>query len=1228
MPQFTSNQQKAFDITGHRAVIANAGSGKTTVLVHRYVNIVQFGHASVNEVVALTFTDKAAAEMRHRIAETVNERINSVTRPAEHQRLEELREQLSSAIIGTIHSFCSRLLREYPVDVPVDEWGGVDPSFTIIDGIDRQELLNEASRDVLQKVLLKSSLKEEFSSVVRMLGRPAALKIIASLIYNRELVNRLILAPGIEKGGIYSSSDADIISQWKEKIQNHIQILLSDPQIEDAFQTIYRHAKSEQKQSGFSKLDNFRQENSPLILSEIFFDLFEDIFTEKNELRVRGFPKGIDSKQFRSEIDFLAKTEKYLHPFREGWNTIDESHQRLVQTSRTLLRVYSLIESEYNRRKMDTSALDFEDLQLFARALLQKPELSDRIAQRWKFIMVDEYQDTNRLQYDILCSLLRNVAGGNLFIVGDPKQSIYRFRHAEVELFQQTIDEIVLRRESPECGSSITLAESFRMLPNLAGFINSVFASCMKKEINPFSISYDPIVVARDSKADGRVEFLLAEDLRNTESDGEGEEADNRGAVDTLSSTQYGEEEKMIVRRILSLYESGFPIHDQKSDQPHPFRFIDCAILLRSRSSLPQLEQALIDQHVPYVVSSGVGFFQTQELYDVFNYLQFILNPHDDTSLCGILRSPFFSCSDAALFKVSLVDGEGDFWSRARTFVERDEQEDPTLTRAVRILESDIRRAGREQLSSMILRILARTGYNGISVASPRSEQNKANIGKLLELAHTFEAKGFGTIYDFVERLRVLIAEEEKEGQAAIEESEDAVRIMTIHAAKGLEFNVVFIPYLHKKFRYDSSPYLDHQLGIGFSLPSPDNFDKTEVPLFTKYLDQRSRLHTEAEEQRIFYVGCTRAKDVLILSATSGIRKSKSTSWLQWLERVWPVSDSSNDVLLHRERLTLLKRNTDGDQLEEREIEIPLFRFVGPESISLVKEYDDRFQKHQEISTVALEIMPGQEHGEFFSATQIKTFHDCPFRYYLRSRLGMPEPQMFFDEDNDDDEVHEPLSATKYGSLVHRILQGIVGHPTDEELQQRILSVLSEEGIHDEIQTLDLLDRCTTDISKFCNSSLGKRIFTASIVRTEFTLSALIDREFVMGTIDRLVRIDDRWEILDYKTDSAAYADLSKKFSEYYFQMITYAYLVHRWTGQKTIPVTLVFLQEPQEPIQIFVSEEQFGDFEAKVRFMIGEIRGENFRKERTHCPRCPYFVAGDCIHHDANNSKINQNPL
>ena len=963
--QLTRSQEEALNIEKHVCVTAGAGSGKTTVLVERYLKILRKGNATPREIVAITFTEKAAAEMKDRVIKKLSEEPDTETR-------ENFLEQMNSAHISTIHSFCSRILREFPfqADVPAN--------FSIIQGIEQKLLLQDTLKKTL-KTIATNEEDEHRSELTRLLqrygGQKKLVDFFSNMVAKRDVLERLMKT-------IYSNpNDTEIREALKRRVHEQLMLtidrLMSEIDVVEfirclnAVLDVAKGKKAEDAKNLTPQLEALYKQNPDshegLNLLKEIGDL---ITTQDNEIRTQSFlPKSIDRTGIVNQIDFLESTAKKIKDLPtlqtekddEKKADVETDDDFLINTTRDLLALYKRILKDYQNVKLSQSTLDFNDLQLKIRDLLHdNEEIRQKMVDRYKFYMIDEFQDTNELQYDLVMRLTNKLKKANLFIVGDPKQSIYAFRGADVRVFNKTRQKIV-----DNSGLTISLKENFRSLHGLIGFTNHFFGHLMGAgNEHEFEVPYESLINARPINANGGIEVLLGEKKDET--------ANEYTILARHIKNMKLNEETVWVRG-----ENGGVLE-------RPIQYGDIAILIRSRTHLPNIEHALLEAGIPYLTTGGIGFYQRQEIYDIWNYLNFLSKPSEnDASLAAVLRGPAFGISDAELYEISLQTGES-FWNKAQQF------QKPTnrLCTAINILQKHSQFAHRMSVNQLITTIVNETGMIGTLKTGRQGQQRWVNYQKLLDLARNFDGdENIQMLPNFIEFLDTLITEEPREGQAPVEASSGAVQIMTIHAAKGKEFPIVILPCLDRKGRTDSEPFIDETLGIGFSPLKPnENYKKTE-PEIVPHIRNRSSKKEIAEKKRIFYVGVTRAENRLILSGTLS-EKGEAQQMLKWLDTHLGICGGEEDLPSLPFKLNVFRQLKDSLATDETLDEItPL-------------EFSEWLPSELESTGISAA----------FSVHKLANYARCPLRYQLENVLQIPTNGQ---EDAETDEIETALHTSK-----------------------------------------------------------------------------------------------------------------------------------------------------------------------------------------------------------------------
>jgi ATP-dependent helicase/nuclease subunit A len=1174
----TPHQQASLARDRHLSVTANAGSGKTRVLVERYLDILLRCEAEVGEVVALTYTEKAASELKRKIAERLSDELTRSVDPRTTHHLEQVRERLSAAFIGTIHSFCARLLREYPVEA------GVDAAFTVIEGLEQHSVLQEALKETFSSVLrapVGDARRDRLVDAVRGLGKRRVVTIIQTLVDKRERLERLT-----EAGGFYTRSDDEILGEWAARIQESVVSDLTAAPLRAALERVEAALDGPSAERVRTLAHGIHSDAPPLDFAKKVFEIITALLKQDGGL-YRSMASGGAEAGVAAEVEILSRVRDDVLPFAGVvLGGEDSRHAELLAYSRVLVDVAQECLERYAAKKSERGVLDFEDLQLSMRALLRKEAIRSHLAGRFKFIMVDEYQDTNKIQYELLRPLLQNLTSGNLFIVGDPKQSIYSFRGADVSVFDETCRDLVRANGPSAMPGQIVLGESFRPLRDLAAFVNLIFQPLMGKpgkEGRGCEVGYEPIVRARQNSAPGRVELIVP------------------GPSEGVSLA----EPDRIALAIQELVNSEQIVYDG-SESPQPVRWADIAILLRSRAPLPDLELSLARAGIPYVVTGGVGYFQTQDILDFSSYLQFLLNVGDDVALLGILRSPFFTVSDIDLLEAVAAGRRGTLWEDLLRQKGRGALA-PRLTRALDLLQEDLVICHRLSTPDILARIVQRTEYMAKISGLPRGAQAAANLEKLRRMAQAFDVQGFTSVFDFAAHLRRLIDEEEEEGQGQIETQTDAVQIMTVHAAKGLEFPVVVLPFLHRAFRYDNEPFLHDRLGLGFARIGEEG-DPEEYPL-TAFLRRDARWKTMAEEERIFYVACTRARDVLFLSADPA-RARSGPSWMRWLyDGLGSTGEPPRESLSFDCVTGTLE--LQGAEYRAGTERLRLQVAVRPASATRAADAPlPPSEQRVQSPTVFASRIPPSSAGEIFSATRIRVYRDCPAHYYLRYILGMPQESSLASGEEAEELLDADFPPDLRGRIFHGVMEQIDHLPTSS-LHSEIQRLLSLEVSPGSDRLAGLVDDVHRMVGRVVGSPFWQRVAGGSQSRTEFTISAVLGEDYLSGTMDRVYQDrDGYWHVLDYKTDRVEPSEVTERAEEYWPQLEFYALLVHLYFKSEPIVAELLFAAAPQQVLRREFSSAALLDARSAITSVISRIKSNDFPPRVSSCSHCPFFSA------------------
>ncbi len=1212
--QFTLNQKKAHDLNRHISVTAGAGSGKTAVLASRYLKILLEKDVRPGQVVAITFTEKAAAELKQRI-------ISQLT-GEDNLRLEAIKEGMTSAPISTIHSFCARILREFPVEA------GIAAGFSVLQGIEQRLVLQETIGSTLRSIAARpvgDATREDLALLLRIFGKDRLEGILRQLVNHRDTLDRLVQE-------LFSQADEKVLNYWQEFMQEELaQSLKRQFPLEEWLRCLNatlalakgkNAVKVRELMDGILGLTGSisTQGLDARTLTPILSEISSLILTKSRGISKRDFiGSRVKTEMIEAEIAFLVKAANHF----QSLPPLTDDDVLLIRVTQPLLKIYQQTQHAYELDKAQQGQLDFEDLQIHVKNLLKDESIRERLAQKYLHIMVDEYQDTNRLQYEILKPLISDFQSGNLFIVGDGKQGIYGFRGADVRVFHQTLAEMTayqatltddfawagetLEAETSERRGELHLPENFRMLRNLVSFVNLLFEYTMGTNMsNEFEVAYEPLIQGRANDTPGNVELIVA-----------GSHVAQRN--EAIREATFDNENDLIAARIRHLIGTESPVweRDDEGENTRAVRYGDIAILIRSRTHLPEIEEALLKENIPYQITGGIGFYQRQEIYDIRNYLQFLVNSADDIALVGILRAPFFGVSDPELYEISREfiadksqaeenDGKSNripFWNKVQAYnATQSKIGNPkfSIQCAVQTLTNHLEICRRLPFSALIRQIVNDTGMIGIMSAGQQGEQRWANYQKLLGVAREFEKAGFTDLADFLERLNILIDEEEREGQAETQLTDDAVQVMTVHAAKGLEFPIVILPHLHRRFRFDTEPFIDDKLGIGFSPANPDENYKKSNPTVTQLMKNRSRDKTIAEEKRLFYVAATRARDRLVLAGTLD-RKENAHGWFGWLFDVLGISGMPEQSQIIRP--VTVQTLTD-DKTTRVSFDLPIHVIRSLDELDFAEEEPP---PPPPIAFPAFHIHPLEPAlvGETFSVTQLATYAYCPTRFYLQHQLRLPDTQI---------EANKPLASdrngTARGMAVHHVLAKLrTKADCEQDLEPLINAAVRSTGGVVSAKTI------RHHVQSFLESETGKVALAAQESHCERHIYAQIGGHTIHGIVDRLIKDGDGlWRIIDYKTDVIEQLELADRASHYRPQIELYAFLVHRlYPEQGTIPITM-FFTHLAEAYSMALTAKDLQDVERAWLKRVEKIQSGRFEKDTAHCPLCPYFVNESCL--------------
>ncbi|MDP2036002.1 MAG: 3'-5' exonuclease, partial [Ignavibacteria bacterium] len=853
-----------------------------------------------------------------------------------------------------------------------------------------------------------------------------------------------------------------------------------------------------------------------------------------------------------------------------------KSEIELAEFGKSFLKIYKCALENYSNKKKLRNYLDFEDILLLTHKIISLSTVQTYLHEKYKYIMIDEYQDTNELQYDIFMPILDNLQLGNLFVVGDEKQSIYMFRDAELEVFNKTKQEIV---KTAEHGSNLSLPHSFRMFPHLVLFTNTVFKNLFvnpQKEFN--EVPHSDLVCTKFAGDIGNVGILLADTSREIE------------------------ESEIVAGKIVDLI---------KNDET--LSFGDIAILCRKRKYFSELETSLVKYGVPYVIMGGKGFYQRQTIYDVYNYISFLINPKDDQALIGVLRSPFYNLSDSKLLKISLETGES-FYDKLRTLAKSDARIKPIVSS----IEKNINGIVSSEPYSLIRKILNESGYWAVLASKKNSEQEIANVEKLLALSRAYSGKGFKNLYDFTIALKEFIEGYEDEGQAQVSQDQNAVKLMTIHQSKGLEFMAVYVYGTNSKAQEDNvkarTLSISKEFGLLTKVPIDKKyFSKYAISPIAAFHNFKVKKKNQAELKRLLYVAVTRAIKHLYISATHKEYKPVAGSFYNLLcdglrndfqtENIYLAADV--EFMLQQENAFVNKKKrvelNISIEKERAEVDLP----ANEKNTEIVQ----KLLRNQKIDD-------SPKH-EIISATKISMYTQCPVKYELTYDIGfLPvlnlikrQESVYEFQPNEEVESIKQFAQLR-GSIIHKCLSESI---EIEKLSDYINNLLLAETNE---KTVKLSDSIKNDIQNYYKSKTYDELNSCPDSKNEYEVYCQEGEFYLYGIIDKLIVESGKLIVVDYKTDSVEKEKLNNRAENYFPQLRFYSYVLSKLFKEVTdFELRLVFIKHPDELVTMSLTKHQVEEYGDVIRSAIKNIHSNNFIPNLEHCKHCQFALEGDkCV--------------
>ena len=1130
-------------------VVAGAGSGKTRVLVERYLQLLERNPDwRLKALVAITFTREAAYEMRHRVRLELEKRAAQQPHGPWTRHLSEL----DSARIDTIHGLCATILRANAAQA------GIDPLFEVLDEVEAAILLETIIDDVvsdLDPALLRLFAEYDNYRISDTLTRMA--------LINADLPDPPPTAADLQERWRARWANA-VLKARDQLLESEAMLLIEDRMRSspgDALGALYRTYAEYQARA--------RTESD----AERLWNLFKD-WRRDGVVGNKGSAAAWGGKETKTEA--ARKLRDARDSISDILQRIGDKPGSLDQLSAELLplwiKLLGAVQRAYRDHKLANALLDFDDLERLAASVLLDKSVRERYRDtEFKHLLVDEFQDTNNAQWQIISALADVESGGSLFLVGDPKQSVYQFRGADVSVFYRVRDEIA----AMGTGLELPLSMSFRSHHKLVEQFNALFKRILARERGSPAEDYEVVFDADtgmtayrgESPAGAVIECLLLDTQLPASESRTGRR--KRAPADDMRRWEAAELAELIKTNVAERRQ----VFDRGLGGYRNIDYGDIAMLFQSMNKVGIYEDVFKRRDVPFLTVAGRGYFDRQEVWDMLDLLRCLHNPADNLSLASVLRSPMFGFSDDLLLALRLITDETSadkapipLWQALIYAAENDvtgiRGDDLAVLRFARDCLSDLRQsAGRVSISALLRRALAMTGYLAILTALPDGARRRGNLEKLLQLA---EDSGKTTLGRFSRYLQDLTAREIREGEAHLEAG-NAVRLMTAHASKGLEFPMVILADASWERGRGAASTVLHDPEAGFSCQVFDAGENKYAAGFAHRYNINLQMQKEvAERKRLLYVAATRAQDYLLISGQASRDRVDQLGGRGWLKMLLPALG-----------LTDLEPRVEQEiGFAGGEIRV-LMPAIPPPAEAFYADYDGRSQAADQIMDspageplslpLLAPVIAGREAGiRHITATQIAdlgAFRHSDSRdrdsYRMRwlrgTRHDLPATLQFARFN-----WHGGGSARVLGAIVHELLRYGMTEPD----AKMIASLAWRHGITVRPRIDELVNRTQQMLAAYKRSEVYQWIESARRAgRPLFTELPFVYRSrlrVIHGIIDVLLQSEQgNWIIIDYKTSRLS-DDTERYARRFRLQLGVYAAAAQAQLGLREPPQTYV----------------------------------------------------------------------
>lgn len=1128
------------------------GSGKTAVLVERIINKVLNEKINIDEILVVTFTNAAASEMRERILDAIYKKLD---KEPENENLQKQITLLNKASICTIDSFCLEVVKNYFYELE-----NISPNFRIADTSEIELLKQEVIDDIFEEKYENED--ESFTKLINTYTSyrdDGPLKELILKIYSYIQSNPFPekwLNEKIEMFNLNNKLEEDFgKTLWGEVLLQEIK--------ETAIDSIVTLERIEKYLSVEPELEKFwqtiRNDLEQLEILKESTNSWDKAYEVCKNIEFVTWPRknsNLEIKERAKEARDEVK-EKLKNISIKVLNcTSKEANQDIYDMYEILKKLKNLVlefKEEFSKRKRDKNIVDFHDIEHFALKILLKTdengnilktEIAKKYEKKFKEVAIDEYQDSNLVQEYILTAVSNDK---NIFMVGDVKQSIYKFRQAMPELFLEKYEKYKKKEDKEEKDNlKIQLFKNFRSKENILKFTNNIFQDIMSKQLGDILYNEEEYLnlganypqIEQNQKIE--INVIQTKEIEGEEKtyieENEEELQDNEHVEDTELEARF------VANKIQELVKNKFQVYDKKKEMYRDIEYKDIVILLRATSkSAPIYEQEILNLGIPVFSDSSQEYLDSIEIQTIMSLLKIIDNPIQDIPLVTVLRSPIGKFTDDELIQIRLNDKKDNFYTcMQKAMISGDEK----LRNKIQNFLNDLDNWRKEQeylaLDELIWKIYSDTGYYNYVSLMPNGILRQANLKMLFERAKQYESASFKGLYNFIHFIEKIHLSSGDLGAAKIiGENENVVRIMSIHKSKGLEFPVVFLSSTGKQFNLmdlNKSILLHQEIGIGVKYIDYEKQIQYDT-LSKAAVKNKILVETLSEEMRILYVALTRAKEKLIITGIEKNYDKLLEKMNQQIEQYPKQENKINSILLKKYKKYLdwillvylyeeenIKDFTELKVYNKAELLKKLVKQDKEEVdiIKILKNSDVEQEKLDKIGKIIEQKYKYKDSISIPNKTTVTELKELSNKK-IRKNVNFDAPK--FIKNN----MQERLTGAQKGTVLHLCMQKLeIGREYNLKDVKELINSLKEKEI---ITKLEAENVNINAILKFTKSKIWKELKSAKEIHREepfyMTIPAkeiynkeLEEKILVQGIIDLYyINSNNELVLLDYKTD-------------------------------------------------------------------------------------------------------------